>query len=43
MNLIFNLVKFGLAIAMTYNIIKGNIQMATFIGVCMILIKDNKN
>lgn len=41
MNIILNLIKLGSSIALTYNVIKGNIQMATFIGVCIILLQVN--
>jgi hypothetical protein len=32
-----NIIKLVLSIGMIYNVIKGNIQNATFIGVCLIL------
>jgi len=41
-NLLFPIIKIVLSVGFVYNIIKGNTQNAILIGICIILLKDNK-
>lgn len=41
-NILFIIIKLGLFVGFAYNIIKGNTQNAILIGICIILMKENK-